>query len=83
MPNTFAEIQNEMRNIAKELLESGEATMVIGWEKGALPYQSTPVMMSRPTGSLQGCIFLWHRDVTFSVTIVTESMIVATSLDRV
>ena len=45
MPNTFAEIQNEMRNIAKELLESGEATMVIGWEKGALPYQSTPVMI--------------------------------------
>ncbi|MBQ6853310.1 MAG: 4Fe-4S ferredoxin, partial [Peptococcaceae bacterium] len=40
-----AVIQNEMRNIARELLESGEATMVIGWEKGALPYQSTPVMI--------------------------------------
>ena len=28
-----AVIQNEMRNLARELLESGEATIVIGWEK--------------------------------------------------
>ena len=41
----FDQVQNEMRAMAKELLESGEATMVIGWEKGALPYQSTPVMI--------------------------------------
>ena len=45
MPNTFEQIQDEMRKVAKELLESGEATIVIGWEKGALPYQSTPVMI--------------------------------------
>ena len=38
-------IQNKMRDIAAELLESGKATIVIGWEKGALPYQSTPVMI--------------------------------------
>ena len=29
----FDQVQNEMRAMAKELLESGEATMVIGWEK--------------------------------------------------
>ena len=40
-----AVIQNKMRDIAVELLESGKATIVIGWEKGALPYQSTPVMI--------------------------------------
>lgn len=45
MPKTFQEIQTEMRAVAKALLESGEATIVIGWEKGALPYQNTPVMI--------------------------------------
>ncbi|MBQ9931364.1 MAG: 4Fe-4S dicluster domain-containing protein [Firmicutes bacterium] len=41
-------IQNEMRAIAKELLSSGEASLVIGWEKGSLPWQSTPVMIRKP-----------------------------------
>ena len=29
----MSDIQSEMRAVAKELLESGEATVVIGWEK--------------------------------------------------
>ena len=41
----MSDIQSEMRAVAKELLESGEATVVIGWEKGTKPYNSTPVMI--------------------------------------
>ena len=41
----MSDIQSEMRAVAKELLESGEATGVIGWEKGTMPYNSTPVMI--------------------------------------
>lgn len=41
----MSDIQSEMRVVAKELLESGEATVVIGWEKGTMPYNSTPVMI--------------------------------------
>ena len=41
----MSDIQSEMRAVAKELLESGEATVVIGWEKGTTPYNSTPVMI--------------------------------------
>ena len=38
----------EMQNIAKELLTSGEVTAVIGWEKGTFWYQSTPVKITSP-----------------------------------
>ena len=41
----MSDIQSEMRAVAKELLESGEATVVIGWEKGTMPYNSSPVMI--------------------------------------
>lgn len=41
----WSKVQDEMRATAKELLESGEATVVIGWEKGTMPYNSTPVMI--------------------------------------
>ncbi len=41
----MSDTQNEMRAVARELLESGEATVVIGWEKGTMPYNSTPVMI--------------------------------------
>lgn len=41
----MSNIQDEMRATAKQLLESGEATVVIGWEKGTMPYNSTPVMI--------------------------------------
>lgn len=41
----MSDIQSEMRAVAKELLESGEATVVIGCEKGTMPYNSTPVMI--------------------------------------
>ena len=41
----MSNIQNEMRAVAKELLESGKATVVLGWEKGTMPYDSTPVMI--------------------------------------
>ncbi len=41
----MSDIQSEMRAVAKELLESGGATVVIGWEKGTMPYNSTPVMI--------------------------------------
>lgn len=32
----MSNIQNEMRAVAKELLESGKATVVLGWEKGTM-----------------------------------------------
>ena len=38
----------EIRNKAKELLENGEAALVMGWEKGNFPYASTPVFIDKP-----------------------------------
>jgi formate dehydrogenase (coenzyme F420) beta subunit len=42
-------VMNEkMRATAKDLLEKGEVTTVIGWEKGTFWYNSTPVFLSKP-----------------------------------
>ena len=39
-------LTSKMRECAKKLLEKGEVTAVIGWEKGTFWYQSTPVMIT-------------------------------------
>lgn len=41
-------IQAEMRQIARDLIASGEVTQVIGWEQGTLWYQATPVLIQKP-----------------------------------
>lgn len=41
-------ITEKMRATAKDLLEKGEVTTVIGWEKGTFWYNSTPVFLSKP-----------------------------------
>lgn len=38
-------IQTKMRQRAKELLNSGAVTMVLGWEAGTFWYQSTPILI--------------------------------------
>ena len=53
----MSNIQNEMRAVAKELLESGKATVVLGWEKGTMPYDSTPVMI-RSAADVDKVLFL-------------------------
>lgn len=37
----------KMRELARELLSSGQASLVLGWKKGNLWYKSTPVFISR------------------------------------
>ncbi len=39
-------LTSKMQETAKHLLQSGEVTAVIGWEKGTFWYQSTPVMIT-------------------------------------
>lgn len=41
-------IQTQMRQIARNLLTSGQVAQVIGWEQGALWYQATPVLIETP-----------------------------------
>lgn len=41
-------ITEQMRAIAKDLLEKGEVGTVIGWEKGTFWYNSTPLFISKP-----------------------------------
>ncbi|WP_227767172.1 4Fe-4S binding protein [Zhaonella formicivorans] len=41
-------ITEQMRKLAKELLEKGEVQYIIGWEKGTFWYNSTPVFISKP-----------------------------------
>lgn len=42
------QITAQMRKIAKELLEKGEAKMVIGWESGNFWYSTTPAFIDKP-----------------------------------
>lgn len=42
------ELTTQMRELAKKLLEEEKVQMVIGWEKGSLPYHSTPVFVTNP-----------------------------------
>lgn len=44
----MAAITEQMRKLAKELLEKGEVQYIIGWEKGTLWYHSTPVFIFKP-----------------------------------
>lgn len=39
------EIENKIREEAKKLLESGEVSLVIGWEAGSAPFKATPVFI--------------------------------------
>jgi len=41
-------MQNELRQKAKELLESGEVKVVIGYGAGSVPFKSTPVFARTP-----------------------------------
>lgn len=41
------EITSKMREIAKKLLTEKKVDLVIGWEKGRLPYQSPPVLIDK------------------------------------
>lgn len=42
------ELTLQLRHTAKEILEKGEANVVIGWEKGTFWYSSTPVFITKP-----------------------------------
>lgn len=42
------ELTLQLRRTAKEILEQGQANLVIGWEKGTFRYSSTPVFISKP-----------------------------------
>ena len=44
----MSDMQEKLRNLAKELLEKGEVDYIIGWEKGRFPNQSPPVFVSKP-----------------------------------
>ncbi|MFZ7103536.1 MAG: 4Fe-4S dicluster domain-containing protein [Peptococcaceae bacterium] len=48
------ELTKKMQEIAREILEKGEADVVIGWEKGTLWYLSPPAFIDKPedTGRL-------------------------------
>lgn len=41
-------MQNEIRSKAKELLQSGEVKVVIGYETGSVPFKSTPLFAETP-----------------------------------
>lgn len=41
-------LTTQIRELAKNLLETEKVEMVIGWEKGSLPYHSTPVFITNP-----------------------------------
>ena len=41
-------VQEELRKKAAELLEKGEADLVIGFEKGSLPMTATPCFITKP-----------------------------------
>jgi formate dehydrogenase subunit beta len=41
------QITQEMRNLAKQLLEEEKVQLVMGWEKGSFWYNSTPVFVSK------------------------------------
>ncbi|MFZ5942875.1 MAG: 4Fe-4S dicluster domain-containing protein [Bacillota bacterium] len=42
------EITKKMQDIAREILEKGEAEVVIGWEKGTFWYLSPPAFIDKP-----------------------------------
>lgn len=44
----MSDIQTQIREEAKKALESGKASVVIGWGEGSMPFKTTPVFISRP-----------------------------------
>ncbi len=50
----MADLQEELRATARELLESGRVASFVGWEAGRLPHQTTPLVCFTPadTGRL-------------------------------
>ena len=54
------EITNKMRKIAGEILQKGEASVVIGWEKGTFWYLSPPAFIDKveDVDRLVGMIFV-------------------------
>lgn len=47
----MSQLTGKMRAKAKELLERGEVSLVLGWEKGRFWYASTPVFISKAEDS--------------------------------
>lgn len=44
----MSDLTVQMRQLARELLTTGEVQYIIGWEKGSFWYESTPVFISKP-----------------------------------
>ena len=44
----MSDIQNKIREEAKKALESGAASVVIGWGAGSAPFKTTPVFIEKP-----------------------------------
>ena len=44
----MSNMQKNIQQKAKELLESGEVSVVIGWGAGSAPFKTTPVFIEKP-----------------------------------
>ena len=44
----MSDIQNKIREEARKALESGAASVVIGWGAGSAPFKTTPVFIEKP-----------------------------------
>ncbi len=42
------ELENKAKEVAKELLEKGEVSLVLGWEKGTFEDKTAPLFMKKP-----------------------------------
>ena len=51
--DTIGAIQEGIRNIAAEMLESGEVHVFIGYEEGTLPLRTTPAFITRPEDAVR------------------------------
>ena len=43
----MSDIQNKIREEAKNVLERGEVSVVIGWGTGSMPFKTTPVFVEK------------------------------------
>ena len=41
-------VQDQIRQAAREVLESGQVSMVIGWAQGSVPVKTTPAFIEKP-----------------------------------
>ena len=44
----MSEIQDKVREAAKQILEDGTVALVIGWGAGSVPFKTTPVFIEKP-----------------------------------